>query len=79
MKIMSVVSRSPKSGERGQREAEALEKLFDPAHGCWSWLSRRVSRCVHVSYIQLGGRGKAFTGRRWHQVFFQEICLLFGG
>jgi hypothetical protein len=23
------------SGERGQREAEALEKLFDPAHGCF--------------------------------------------
>jgi len=24
-----------KSGEGGQREAEALEKLFDPAHGCF--------------------------------------------
>jgi len=23
-----------KSGEDGQREAEALEKLFDSAHGC---------------------------------------------
>ena len=25
----------PSSGKGGQREAKALEKLFDPAHGCY--------------------------------------------